>query len=201
MEVYFIRHGQTNSNLAHRHQHERTQLNEVGVQQVEAIAKKVQALKPTRVITSTQLRAIETARILTMGSEIIPETNTEFEELKNPTSLIGSRYIGLNTLFYIVFWYLGKLIDGGGESYQNFFSRIKRAQKVIEDLPSDERVVIVSHSVFTNIFIEHLCLDRRLSIWQASKSLVRIFTLKNAKIIHLHYDKGSNICGWTIIKD
>lgn len=199
MEIYFVRHGQTNSNLAERYQHEKTQLNETGVEQVESIAKEIQALKPTRVITSLHLRAVETARILTKGTDIIPETNFEFGELKNPSWLVGSRFSGLNTFIYVAYWFFGRFIKGG-ESYHEFYKRIKRAQKILEDLPEDERVVIVSHSVFINVFTEHLCLEKKISFRQASLVLFRIFTLRNAGIIHLHFDRGDNICGWTIIK-
>ncbi len=199
MEVYFVRHGQTNGNLARRHQHRDTQLNELGTKQVEAIVGKVSALQPTRVITSTQVRAIETARILTSACQVIPETHIEFEELKNPLWLVGSRYIGLTTFIYVIQWFFGRPIKDG-ESYQQFFERIKRARKIIESFDDSEKVVVVSHAVFTNIFIEHLCLDSKMTIWQAVKSFIRILTLQNAKIIHLHYTSGSNICGWTVLK-
>lgn len=200
MEVYFIRHGQTNGNLAGRYQHEKTQLNEAGVKQVKNIVKKVQDLKPTRLITSTQLRAVETARLLSEGSDLVPETSVEFEELRIPSRFVGSRFFGLTTFFFASYWFFGRLVIGG-ESYRQFFARIKRAQKILEDLPEGERVVVVSHSVFINIFIEHLCLDKKMSIKQAFKSFVRILNLQNTAIVHLHYDRGLNICNWITVED
>jgi broad specificity phosphatase PhoE len=199
MDVYFIRHGQTNGNLARRHQHPNTPLNSLGQKQVEAIVGRISALQPTHIITSTQLRAVETARILTSACDVIPQTNTEFKELEHPMGIVGTRYIGWTTIAYAWRWFFGKEI-AGGETYRQFLERIKRAKAVIEALPQDSKVIVVSHSVFTNIFIEHLCLDEKMSVWQATRSFLRILTLRNAGIIHLHYQPGKNICGWSILE-
>jgi broad specificity phosphatase PhoE len=199
MDIYFVRHGQTNGNTARRHQHPDTPLNAYGKEQVEAIIGKISALQPTRVITSTQLRAVETARILTEACDVIPETYPEFEELKRPLWLVGTRYIGITTVIYVLQWFFGKEIEGG-ESYEDFLERIRRARSFLESLPNDSRVLVVSHAVFTNIFIEHLCMDERMNFWQALRSFLRILRLRNAGIIHLLYTPGKNICGWTILK-
>ncbi len=199
MDVYFVRHGQTDGNLARRHQHPDTPLNEYGKEQIGAVIGKVSALQPNRVITSTQLRAVETARILTEACDAIPETHPEFEELRRPLWLVGARFIGFTTLIYVVQWFFGKDFEGG-ESYEAFLARIKRARSLLESLPNDSKILVVSHAVFTNIFIEHLCLDERMTLWQAVRSFWRILRLRNAGIIHLHYTPGKDICGWTILK-
>lgn len=202
MDVFFIRHGQTNGNLARRHQHPDTPLNAFGVKQVEAIVGRISALQPTRIITSDQLRAMETTRILTAACQVTPEAHQEFEELKRPLWLVGSRYAGVTTLAYVLQWFFGRSIEGG-ESYQDFLDRIKRARTYLESLDSEERVVVVSHAVFTNIFLEHLCLDTRMSLWQATRSFYRIFRLRNAGIIHISYSPSSaekKLCRWTVLK-
>lgn len=197
MDVYFLRHGQTNGNVARRHQHPDTPLNEYGRRQIEAIVGRVSSLQPTHIITSTQLRAIETARILTAACDVIPATHEDFAELHRPLRLVGARFIGFTTLVYVVQWFFGKELEGG-ESYAAFLERIKRARRYLEALPVDARVLVVSHAVFTNVFIEHLCLDERMSFWQAVRSFYRIFRLRNAGIIHLRYDRGEGLCGWSV---
>lgn len=199
MDVYFIRHGQTNGNIARRHQHTDTPLNESGTQQVAAIAAEVAALNPTHIITSTQLRAIETTRILASAVPVIPETHPEFAELGRPESLVGVRFFGLTTFLYILWWYFGAEIKDG-ESYEDFRQRIIRARTYLESLPTDARVVVVSHSVFTNIFIEHACRDAKMSLWRAARSFIKIFTLRNAGIVHLRYAREAP-CRWRVIKE
>ncbi len=200
MDVFFVRHGQTDGNVAQRYQHPETRLNEVGKAQAEAIAGKIAVLEPTHIITSTQLRAVETTRIITGAVPLIPETHADFEELRRPLTLVGARYLGVTTLWYVVRWFFD-WPHNQGETYPEFLTRIKRAQAYLETLPEDAKVVVVSHSVFTNIFVEHLCLDRRLTFVEAVLGFWRILTLRNTAIIHLHYTKvGPGLCGWSILK-
>ncbi len=199
MDVYFIRHGQTNGNLAFRHQHPDTPLNEQGAEQVKSVLQTISELNPTHIITSSQLRAVETARILSSASDVIPETSKDFEELIRPPRLVGVRLVGFTTFVYVVSWFFGG-IHAGGESYAEFLERIKRARQHLESLPAEARVLVVSHAIFTNIFIEHLCLDKPMSFFQAVKSFYHIFRLRNASIVHLKYTKVENLCGWQVLR-
>ncbi len=199
MEVFFVRHGETDGNVARRHQHSETSLNEVGRAQVMALAPEIAALKPTHFISSTHLRAIETTRILAAACNLTPATSHAFEELARPDSLVGQRYMGVVTLFYVLRWFFGFKIPDG-EGYQQFLSRILEGRRYLQALPNNSRVVVVSHAVFVNIFIEHLCLDTKMGIGQALRSFFKIFRLRNASIIHLHFTPGNYICGWTVIK-
>ncbi len=198
MEVFFVRHGETDGNVARRHQHEETTLNEVGRAQAALVAEKVAALSPTHIISSTQLRAIETTRVIAEACECIPETNALFTELSRPSWLTGHRFVGLTTLTYVTAWFFKHSIKGA-ESYEDFRKRIIEARTLLETYPENARVVVVSHSVFINIFIEHLCLDTRMSFLQAARTFLRIFTLRNTAIVHLNYAKGKGICHWTVV--
>ncbi len=201
MEVYFVRHGQTNGNLARRHQHPDTQLNEVGVEQINTVAKEIVTLEPTHIISSTQLRAVESASIISRYCDgLIPYTNEAFEELKRPSFMIGNRYVGLTTAWYVWRWFWGSLSDGGGESYGDFLNRIKQARNYLESLPDDSRVIVVSHAVFTNMFVEHLCSDKPMSFRRAVKRFWHILKIRNASIIHIKYiASGKGICRWNFV--
>lgn len=185
MDVYFIRHGETDGNVAKRHQHHDTELNEVGQIQAEMVADRVMKIKPTHIITSTNLRAVETTRIIAKRCpDVIPETNTLFEELKRPDWLTGDRFFGLTTVLYILRWFLNYKIEGG-ESYDDFAKRIIEARSYLESLPDDSCVVVVSHSVFINLFLEYLHSDKKISFWRACRRLVFILTMRNVEMIHL----------------
>ncbi len=201
MEVFFLRHGQTNGNIARRHQHSNTPLNEMGERQAREVAPKIATLVPTHFISSTHLRAIETTRIVAQVCNIIPDTHPAFEELDRPLWLVGRHYIGLTTTWYVIRWFFGLPVDSG-ESYEAFVRRIKGAQAHLESLPADARVVVVSHAVFVNIFLAHICVKGRLSVWGAVKSFLNIFSLRNTGIVHLHYEPNINTsqCGWSIIE-
>jgi len=199
MDVYFVRHGQTNSNLAKRHQHVDTQLNETGIRQIEMIAPKVAALRPTHIISSTQVRAVESAKIIIAEcDDLIPLNYSFFEEYRRPDSLVGHRYTNIKTLFFIWTWFFCKEKKDNGESYQDFISRAKEARQHLESLPEDSRVVVVSHAIFINIFLQHLCSEKPMNLFQAAKCLFNIYTMKNAKIIRLSYSNLDQSCGWRV---
>jgi len=200
MDVYFVRHGETDGNVARRHQHPETSLNDRGVEQVTAVAYEIANLKPTHIITSTQLRAVESTKLITDYCEgIIPDTHTAFEELKAPRWLIGNRFVGFTTFWYVWSWFWGETVEEG-ESYRQFLERIKEARTYLESLPADARVVVVSHAVFTNIFLEHLCTDKPMSLWRAARRFWLILRIRNAAILHLRYTKSpQGTCGWNFL--
>lgn len=200
MDVYFVRHGQTDGNVAGRHQHPDTPLNELGKKQVEIAAWEISSLKPTHIISSTQLRAVQSTQIISSYCEgVIPDTHPAFEELVQPKYMIGNRYVGFSTLWYVFRWFIGKE-SKGGESYLDFLARLKEAKTHLERLPLDARVIVVSHSVFTNFFIEHLCSEKPMSLWRAVKRFFSIMTIRNATIIHLQYSAlRANSCGWHLV--
>ena len=205
MEVYLVRHGQTDGNVGHRHQHTSTQLNEVGRAQAQTVAESIAALQPTHLITSTHIRALETARVIAKKIDLIPETYPAFEELHQSSSMVGERLTGLRALSYMIAWFLGiqSVSRHDGETYAAFVERLAIARKHLEELPSDVRVVIVSHSVFINFFIEHMVRPKRMNFVRAVVRVVHILTLKNTSITHVYYEKpapGYTGTGWHIVR-
>ena len=200
MDVYFVRHGQTDGNVALRHQHENTPINWAGKIQAEAVARRIAKLRPTNIVSSTNLRAIETTKIIIEHcGHIVPETHPAFEELRRPRWLIGDRFLHIGTVWYIGSWFFGLKVKGEGESYEDFLARIIEARTLLESLPDNARVVVVSHSVFINFFLEHLCVNKRMSVWSACKRLWKVLTLRNGSMTHLRYKAGIVQCGWRVV--
>jgi broad specificity phosphatase PhoE len=200
MDVYFVRHGETDGNVAKRHQHQDTELNEVGLVQAQKIASEIYKLKPTHFITSTQLRAVQTTKIIVSKCvDLVPETHNAFEELKRPDWLVGNKYFGLTTVWYVWRWFYGFKIKGEGESYDDLLKRVIEARKYLESLPDDARVVVVSHAVFINIFLEHLHNDQRMNLWRALKRLLAILIMKNVEMIHLEYSDSKYVKKWRLV--
>lgn len=202
MEVFLIRHGETDGNLAWRHQHPDTQLNAKGKAQVARAVDVVMEFKPTHLFTSTNLRAVETARVLAEATDLIPTTSHLFEELRRPKRIFGLRFMSLATVNYIVGWFYGRH-EEGGESYAMFIERLIAARRLLETLPEDARVVVVSHSVFINMFIEHRCREKRISLIKAAWRFVRVMRLKNTGVVHLRYagkaSEKNNVCAWELV--
>jgi broad specificity phosphatase PhoE len=202
MKVYLVRHGRTGGNVAKRHQSNATPLDELGREQAKKMAQTIVPLKPTHIITSTFVRAIETAREIGAVTDIIPETNETFKEIMRPKKLEGYHHFSLKSFLFYGVWYLG--LSGGegdaGESYKTFRTRIIKARQHLETYPKDAVVVVVSHTVFINFFIAHLCQDRPLTPWQAVRWFIGVFKVKNTQVIPLIYQSGesSKKCNWVV---
>lgn len=203
MEVYLVRHGRTDGNVAHRHQHAETKLNERGVAQAKAVAEKIVAKNPTHLIVSTNVRAIQSATFIADATGLIPETYPPFEELHQPKALIGERLTGLRAITYMTKWFLGfkSASMHDGESYRDFVTRLGHARRHLEKLPEDSIVVIVSHSVFINFFTEHMIRPKRMGPIRAAILFFKILKMRNSSITHVRYQKPQNPkkTGWKLL--
>jgi len=207
MEVYFVRHGQTDGNVALRHQHENTDLNEVGKLQADRVGRFLAKKRPTHIITSTDFRAVATAKVIAKYCRLVPETLPVFEELSIPKHLTGKRITSKDSLLFISKWFFGREEEKDGESYADFLERIIRARKILEEMPENSRVVVVSHSVYINFFLEHMCRDKKMSTPKAIKNLVRILTMHNTELFRLEFKNNSieenekkKKCNWQLIE-
>ncbi|MFM2424293.1 MAG: hypothetical protein RLZZ70_684 [Candidatus Parcubacteria bacterium] len=197
MDVYFVRHGQTDGNVAKRHQHPNIELNEQGKSQAIKVAERIALLDPTHLITSTNKRAVETARVIGLRTDRVPETYAAFEELHRPQFLIGHRFTSVLTLSYLWRWFFGISAASmhDGESYTDFLDRLDAARAYLKQLPTDSRVVVVSHAVFIHFFIEHMNRPYRMNLLRAAIRFFKILRLQNTAIIHIRYQNGT----WRIL--
>lgn len=196
MEVYLIRHGETGGNVAHRHQPEDTPLTKWGVEQARIVGEKVKDLEPTHLLTSPLVRAVETAREIGDMCNLIPETNQNFVELKRPEDMYGRYHTSLKSVVFYSKWYFGH--SEGGESYDALRQRIQLAKDHFKSYPEDARVAVVSHSVFINLFLAHLCHEHSIGLGTAIKSFVDILKMDNTELIPLIFDPEAHAdtCGW-----
>ena len=115
--------------------------------------------------------------------------------------MVGERLSGIHAIMYMALWFFGAKSASmhDGETYESFVIRLALARKHLEELPPDARVVIVSHSVFINFFVEHMRHPKRMNLIRAFVRLTNIFTLKNTSITHVRYEKpprGYTGTGW-----
>lgn len=198
MDIYFVRHGQTPGNAAKRHQAEETPLSDLGESQAREAAKKIADLKPTHLLSSHLIRAIKTAQPISEATNLDIEINHNFTELIRPKYLHGKLHYSWQSSLYYFLWFLGienrKL---AGESYGMVRQRIAVAQSILKRYPEDARVVVISHSVFMNLFLAHMCRQRALSPLATLKFISKVLKIPNGSIVHVHYDeKVEGLCRW-----
>lgn len=202
MEIYFVRHGQTIGNLAKRHQAENTPLSEEGEAQAAETAKLIAELKPTHLISSHLVRAIESARPISEATNLDMQVEANFAELFRPRYLHGRKHLSAQSVFYYAAWFFGienqKL---AGESYTQVRHRVAMTQNFLKRFPTDARVVVVSHSVFINMFLAHMCRPRSLSIFKLLAFVSKVYRIPNASIRHVNYNPElEHGCRWTQVE-
>ena len=203
MEIYFVRHGQTDGNVSKRHQANTTRLTDLGRKQAQDAALQVKEINPDFFISSSMVRAVETSSIISKTIDMIPSTAALFAELERPAKMYGFHHKDPRSLWFYIRWYFGLVnVEGtGAESYLMFRERIAHAQEALMQYPMDAKIVVVSHSVFINFFLAHMCNKRRLSPLRALFYFIKIFRIKNGSITKVIYStdmkKG---CQWYLEK-
>lgn len=201
MEIYLVRHGETGGNVAHRHQAEHTPLSYVGTNQAKQVAEKLCEYEPTHLISSNLVRALETARVIGETCDLVPETSELFIELKRPHFLYGWKHRSPASMWFYFRWYLG-WTNGEGETYAELRQRIEEAKRHLATLPNDSRVVVVTHSVFMSLFVEHMCREHAITPWMAVRTFLWILRMKNTHVEPLLFDGESDkkVCAWILNK-
>lgn len=196
VDVYLVRHGETGGNVAHRHQREDSALTQLGKQQAAEAAKQVAALKPTYLFVSTRVRAVETGQAIAAATDLIPETDPLFVELKRPDHVYGHFHRSVKSISYLLAWWFGRIDgdgeDGAGESYIALLNRISLAKRKLSCLPAGSRVVVVSHTVFINMFLAHMNNQKPMSFLRAFVTFLKVRRLGNGSITHLVYNKDED---------
>jgi broad specificity phosphatase PhoE len=198
MKVFLVRHGETEGNIAKRHQHPDTPLNANGNSQASAVANRLFSRGVTHIISSRQKRALETAEQIAKKNNRIPTAIDLFEEMYRPGYLIGERRTGWRTWKYMFFWYTGVKIASmhDRESYADFLVRIHRARQYLESFPDDAVIVVVSHAAFISFFIAHLNHSSFLGFIKSAILFIHMVRMKNTEITELMFTKGQ----WIIVK-
>lgn len=204
MEIYFVRHGQTGGNAAKRHQLETTPLTATGGSQAAAAASYIATLAPTHLIASDRVRAIETARAVAATTGLDTAIDAVFTELIRPQTIYGHKHRSVRSLWYLSKWFLGLHGNGpteiAGESYRDLRARIVAAQSTLAALPANAKVVVVSHAIFINMFLAHMCHPRPLMPWAAVRCFQNILKIKNGSVTHIRYEQtDEKKCRWQLV--
>lgn len=140
--LYFVRHGQTDANVAAAQSNEahdsNVPLNHVGVQQAAAVARELEKLTPAAIITSPLLRARQTAGQIATYHPTVPLI--EMADL-------AERSIGTvaNRSWHRLFDVDENIQPEGGESVRDFLTRLYRAYCSIATDYAGQTVIVVAH--------------------------------------------------------
>lgn len=92
MNIYFVRHGESEGNVTRTHQHEETPLSSSGKSQAKNVAKRLKGHEIDVIYTSPYVRAKETANTISKSIGKPVKVLNDLRELPNPSELHGLHY-------------------------------------------------------------------------------------------------------------
>ncbi len=191
MNIYFVRHGESELNATRIHQNATTPLSPLGNQQAEAVAKRLSHLPIDQLISSHYTRAHSTAQAISKAVNL-PVTICElFHEVDRPSALHGLHYqdpFAQKTLDRIRKNHSDKNYRHSDE--ETFYHAVERADQALEYIRglSHSEVVIVSHGTFLRLLISRMIFDDMFN--HALFEKMSNFQISNAGITHCTYQDG-----------
>ena len=148
MRLYFVRHGESEGNLARRHQKSDTPLSEAGRKQSRILAERAKHLPVEVILSSPYVRAQETAKIIAAGINLRVEITDLLREFKRPSEIAGKDIHDPEVVR------IKKLVSEhlGDEQWrysdeENFFDLRKRAIRFWSEVSKrpEKHILVVSH--------------------------------------------------------
>jgi broad specificity phosphatase PhoE len=164
--VYFVRHGQSEANVAPVFQEPDSPLSAEGRMQAEKIAERASKLAFDGFISSPFARAKATAEAITAKTGIQPEYNDLFVERLKPTSINGRPYSDSIA---------GKIWEKWNESLfnpelkvedgENYADLVRRADDALEYLArrKEENMLVVTHGYILRTMVARVLLGVTLT--------------------------------------
>ena len=196
--VYFVRHGQSKGNVEPVFQAADSPLTEEGKRQAHLIAKRCAKLPIQIILASTQLRAKETAEIITGKTGTLLEFSDLFRERRKPSALNGKSFSDPAANDLNEQWVKSLLDEGprAGDG-ENFADVSQRAGKALDFLlkRTEDEILVVTHGVFMRYIVARAMYGEELTGRDFSK-LAQSMVMENTGITVLRHDAPVNILAW-----
>jgi len=164
--VYFVRHGESETNKDRIHRGAGAILTEGGMRQAEAVAERFLSVPIEIIVTSTFPRAISTADIIkekikkpTVVSELFVE-RTRAPELQG-LSHDSTEWHYINKMIRDHFHDINYRYSDE-ENFQDLKIRAEKSTKYLEEL-KEENILVVTHGTYIRFLIAHMCFGDALT--------------------------------------
>lgn len=187
--VYFVRHGQSEANVAPIIQPPDSPLTEKGRKQADHIAERVSKLKFEALIVSPALRAKETAEAIAKVTGKVPEYSDLFVERIKPVSINGKSYEDKQAVKIWGEWSRSLYTPGmkveDGENFDEITVRVDKALAFLKDR-AEQSFVVVTHGYFLRAIIAQILLGDSLS-GESFKRFHEMMSMENTGLTVIRY--------------
>jgi broad specificity phosphatase PhoE len=200
MNVYFVRHGESEANAARVTQPPDSLLSEVGRRQAELVAKRFLHMPVDRIVASPFERAKETAEIIQKGIPHVPLSYSElFIEQRRPSSIIGKSYDDQDVQKTIELW--KKYADDPDWKYEdeeNFTDLKVRAEQALYELTTlkYDHVLVVTHGNFLRVLFSSILFGPALTVRELAAVRRTLFPSNTGvTLCQYHFEKKE----WSVV--
>jgi broad specificity phosphatase PhoE len=190
--VYFVRHGQSEDNIAPVFQSPDSPLSAVGRNQAARIAARVAKLSFDVLLASPYRRAHETAEVIRTVTGKTPELCALFTERVKPTSVNGKPFTDEKADKVWRAWTQSLYTPGmrveDGENYEDLIRRADAALALLQDR-AEPSLVVVTHGYFLRTIVARVILGDALS-GEAFQHFHKVAAIENTGLTVLRYHAG-----------
>ena len=197
--VYFVRHGQSESNADGIYRGREARLTEEGRTQARAVAARIKRIGVDALLSSTFPRTHETAVIIGDAIGLEPEQNELFGEWAEPTHVIGlhhdepARKEARDTIF-------AKHHDphyrhADEETFSELVARAEAALHALDEYPAS-RICVVTHGAFLRILVGVMVFGPDFTKKTFHNIFMHFMTTNTGITYVKHTDE---VCGWQIV--
>jgi 2,3-bisphosphoglycerate-dependent phosphoglycerate mutase len=152
--VYFVRHGESNSNVDGIHRGSEAVLTETGRRQADVVARRMQDVGIDALIASPFPRAVQTAEAIAATCGMIIQENELFGERRRPSAVVGKARddADIRSIMHDVFigYASGDHRHSDEENFNDLKARAESALEFLEQYES-ERICVVTHGLFMRV--------------------------------------------------
>jgi len=207
--IYFLRHGQTELNRSWLHQYPETMLSAKGIEQAKTVAHALKDVQFDLVISSTLLRAVQTAQEVMAYQNCTYKQSDLFIELRRPHELWGVHWAHPRSLYIMGLLYMRAKKENwhfsDEENLEEFHARARRVLEYLADRP-EKTILVVTHRGFMAALRERMLRDGLDTVAQYRRSLWKNLSIKNCCYMKTTWttegSNGNTLDGtWSVEKD
>lgn len=196
--VYFVRHGQSEANVSPTFQPPDSPLTEKGRGQAKLIAERIARLSFDALISSSFLRAKETAAFISGATGKAPEYSELFVERVKPTRINGNPRGNEEMEKIFNAWEESLYATGAkvedGENFDEISARADKALDFLKNRPENV-LVVITHGFFLKTIVARLMLGKSLT-GEALKNLESRLKVENTGLSALKYKQKDGGGQW-----
>jgi broad specificity phosphatase PhoE len=190
--IYFVRHGESEHNVAPVFQSPDSHLSTIGQKQARSIAERLCRLKFDTLISSSFARAKETAEFIADATKKSIEYSDLFVERIKPTYINGKSVEDVKANKLWREWeeslYTSGLKVEDGENFDDLVARADKALSFLHDRP-EHSVAVVTHGFFLRTILARVLLGDLLS-HKTFRSIQKSASMENTGVSVIRLQGG-----------